>query len=145
MFGAISLILLKSVRQHNDTETILLIVFGMGTILLYSVFRHHFFLPDLTQLVYLVSGGATAILGQYLLTMGFRYVTAVEGGILMIIRILLAALLGPYITSDPALTFSGLIGALLILGTNIFFILRRSHSTIESSGHKKFSSPGGRG
>jgi drug/metabolite transporter (DMT)-like permease len=124
--AAIAIIFLNLARQQNDTDTVLFIVFGVGTILLYITFRGYFYIPNRVELFYLVLGAATAIIGQYLLTMGFRYVTPVEGGIISTIRILLAAFLGPYITSDPALTLSGWIGALLILGANIYFIVRKS-------------------
>ncbi len=124
--AAIAIIFLNLARQRNDTNTVLFIVFGVGTILLYIPFRGYFYIPNRVEFFYLVSEAAMAIIGQYLLTMGFRYVTPVEGGIISTIRILVAAFLGPYITSDPALTLSGWIGALLILGTNIYFIVRKS-------------------
>jgi drug/metabolite transporter (DMT)-like permease len=66
------------------------------------------------------------VVGQYLFTLGFRYVSPVKGGIISLFRILLAAFLGPYITSDPALKMSGWIGALLILGANVYFIVRKT-------------------
>lgn len=124
--AAVSLILLNMVRQHNDTNTVLFVVFGTGTLLLAVIFHDSYYLPSRLELLYLVSGAASAIAGQYLLTMGFRYVTPVKGGILSSSRILLSAFLGPYITSDPPLTFSGWIGALIILGTNIYFISQKT-------------------
>ena len=126
MLAAISLIMLNIARQENDTNTILLVVFSTGTVLLYLCFKDYLYLPNTEELFYLVSGATMALMGQYLLTMGFRYVTPVEGGIISSTRILMAAFLGPYITSDPALTVTGWIGALLILGTNVYFVLRKS-------------------
>lgn len=126
IIAAVSLILLNMVRQSNDTNTVLFVVFGTGTLLLGVIFHNHYYLPSGLELIYLVSGAASAIAGQYLLTMGFRYVTPVKGGILSSVRILLSAFLGPYITSDPPLTFSGWIGALIILGTNIYFISQKT-------------------
>ncbi len=123
--AAISITFLNLTRKHNDTETILLIVFGLGSLLLYTAFWKHIYIPNHIQLLYLVLCASTGILGQYLLTLGFRYVSAVEGGIISSIRILLAAILGPYITSDPGLTFSGWIGAGVILGVNIYFITHK--------------------
>ncbi|MBT4640964.1 MAG: EamA/RhaT family transporter, partial [Deltaproteobacteria bacterium] len=55
---------------------------------------------------------------------GFKYVTAVEGGVISSSRILIAAILGPYIVSDPALGLSGWFGALLIFGTNVYLTIR---------------------
>jgi drug/metabolite transporter (DMT)-like permease len=124
--AAVAIIFLKLARQQNDTETILLILFGVGTTLIYIVFRQQFHIPNPVEWFYLISCGGMGIVGQYLLTLGYRYVTAVEGSIISSFIIFLAAILGPVVTSDPALTVSGWIGALIIFGTDIYFILRRS-------------------
>ncbi len=126
MVAAISLILLNLTRQENDTHTILLLVYGIGTVILFVAFQRHFYMPTRVELGYLLGGAVLALIGQYLLTMGFRYVTPVEGGVVSSGRILIAALMGPYITSDPPLTLTGWVGALLILGTNIYFIVRKT-------------------
>jgi drug/metabolite transporter (DMT)-like permease len=126
VIAAVSLILLNIARQHNDTDTVMFVIFGVGTILVYIMFWDHFHIPNQEELFYLVSGAVMAIIGQYLLTLGFRYVTPVEGGIISSIRILIAAILSPYMTSDPPLVLAGWIGALLILGANVYFIARRT-------------------
>ena len=66
------------------------------------------------------------MLGQYLLTYGFLYVTAVEGSIISSGRIVLAALLGPLIVGDPALGIIGWCGALLIFMANSSLAVRKS-------------------
>jgi drug/metabolite transporter (DMT)-like permease len=124
--AAIAIIFLNLARQRNDTETVLFIVFGIGTALLSILFWKDIHTPNRLQLFYLVLCASMGVMGQYLITLGFRYVSPVKGGIISLFRILLAAMLGPYITSDPMLTFSGWIGALLIFGTNIYFIVRKS-------------------
>jgi drug/metabolite transporter (DMT)-like permease len=124
--AAIAIIFLSLARRQNDTDTVLFIMFGSGTVLLYIFFWKDIHIPNQVQLFYLVLCASMGVMGQYLLTLGFRYVTAVKGGIISLFRILLAAFLGPYITSDPALEMSGWIGALLILGANIYFIVRKS-------------------
>jgi drug/metabolite transporter (DMT)-like permease len=126
IIAAVSLMLLTIARQHNDTDTVMFVVFGAGAVALYLVFRETLYIPDREETFYLLLGALMAVAGQYLLTMGFRYVTPVKGGVLSSTRILIAAFVGPYITSDPQLTFLGWIGALLILGTNIYFIARKT-------------------
>lgn len=123
--AAFAVIFLNLARQKNDTDTVLCTVFGLGTILLYIVFRKHVYIPNFLQLTYLLSSSITGIIGQYLLTLGFRYVSPIKGGILSSLRILLAAFLGPYFTADPALTAYGWIGAVLILWANMYFITRK--------------------
>lgn len=123
--AALAIIFLQMARQHNDTDTVLVFVFGGGTILLGGIFWKHLALPNQHQALYLILCASTAFAGQYLLTLGFRYVSVVKGGIISLSRILLAALLGPYLTSDPHLTFFGWLGAVLILATNTYFIVRK--------------------
>jgi drug/metabolite transporter (DMT)-like permease len=69
---------------------------------------------------------AAGVLGQYLLTFGFLFVTAVEGSIISSSRIFIAALLGPLLVGDPSLVLSGWIGALLIFAANSTLALRRA-------------------
>jgi hypothetical protein len=67
-------------------------------------------------------------MGQYCITFGYRYVTAVEGGIISSSRILLAATLGPFIASDPFLDLKGWLGAGLIFMVNAALAWRKSIS-----------------
>ena len=124
--AAFAILFLKFAREENDTETILLVMFGVGTIILLLGFYHHFHLPNGKEFLYLLSVGSLGVAGQYLLTLGYRYVTAAEGGIISSFIIFLAAILGPVLTSDPALTLWGWIGAIIIFGTDLYFIVRKS-------------------
>ena len=101
-------------------------MFGLGTIVMYAVFHDYIFWPNAEELYYLMMCGLYGIIGQYLMTIGFLYVTAVEGGIISSTRILLAAMLGPYVAGDPPLTAAGWTGALLIFIANVTLALRRS-------------------
>ena len=94
-------------RRYHDTQTILFFMFGPGAALIYICFHDKIFVPDATELLYLLLCASSGIAGQYLLTLGFRYVTAVEGSIVSSTRILLAALLGPFLAGEPAWGFPG--------------------------------------
>lgn len=124
--GAAGAILYLNVsRRHHDSETILFYMFGLGTIITYSVFHDRLHLRSLTEIGFLVLASLFGIAGQYLLTLGFRHVTAVEGSILSSSRILMAAVIGPALALDPPLHRAGWLGALLILGANVCIALRR--------------------
>jgi drug/metabolite transporter (DMT)-like permease len=129
--AAVSIIYLNLCRKENDTETILFFLFGLGSIVIYVIFFNQIHIPDMTVLKYLLLCAFFSIGGQYLLTIGFKYVTAIEGGIISLTRILLAAILGPFIVADPALSVTGWIGALLIFGGNIYLTIRKSKINIQ--------------
>jgi drug/metabolite transporter (DMT)-like permease len=123
--ASFAIILLNVSRKHHDSETILFYMFGIGTVIIYICYFDRIYLPNLTECYYLAMCSLFGFMGQYLLTAGFRYVTAVEGSVLSSTRILFAAILGPYMAADHPLTLSGWIGALLIFSTNVLLALRK--------------------
>lgn len=124
--AAAAMIYLNISRKHHDSQTILLFMFGLGALAIFILFHNSIFWPDGQEFFYLFTCSAVGVLGQYLLTFGFFYVTAVEGSIISSSRILLAAILGPFLVADPSLTLNGWCGALLIFTANIGLTLRKS-------------------
>ena len=124
--AAVAMMFLNLSRQVHDTQTTLFFMFGLGTLIVFCLFFGQMRIPSLEELNYLFWCSAIAIAGQYLLTTGFKYVTAVEGGIISSTRILLAALLGPVIAMDPSLPAAGWIGAFLIFSGNIYLAGRKA-------------------
>ena len=123
--AAVAILYLNLSRQHHDANTVLFYMFGLGTVLMFLFFRQDFFWPNGRELYYLVLCGGAGIAGQFLITLGFRYVTAVEGGVISSTRILLAALLGPWLAAEPSLGPAGWMGALLIFGANVVLTIRK--------------------
>jgi len=124
--ASLAILYLNMSRQHHDTETILFYMFGLGSILIFSLFYDRIFWPDLLEFKYLFLCAAFGVGGQYLLTIGFRYVTAVEGAILSSSRILMAAVLGPWIALDSPLEVAGWVGAMLIFIANVVLAFRKT-------------------
>ena len=85
--AAISMMYLNLSRQVNDTETTLFFLFGLGSVLIYIAFFNKINMPQLLELKYLFLCSISGIVGQYLITIGFKYVTAIEGGIISSTRI----------------------------------------------------------
>ncbi|MCP4119686.1 MAG: DMT family transporter [Desulfobacteraceae bacterium] len=129
--GAFAILYLNASRKVHDTETILFFMFGAGGLAIFCLYRQHIFLPDLKEFTFLMLCAIFSVLGQYLLTAGFRYVTALEGSIISSTRILMAALLGPVLISEPALSFTGWAGAALIFGGNVYLAFRKSGKTTD--------------
>jgi len=126
LFAAVSMIYLNLSRKYHDSETVLFYMFGLGTLFLYILFFRQIHVPGLKEAEYLFLCAGSGIAGQYLLTIGFRYVTAVEGGVISSSRILIAALLGPVIAADPSLGLAGWTGALMIFFANTVLAIRRA-------------------
>lgn len=124
--ASLAILSLNLSRQYHDTETILFYMFGLGSVLIFALFYDRIFWPNMTELKYLVLCAAFGVGGQYTLTIGFRYVTAVEGAVLSSSRILMAAVLGPLIAFDPPLGLAGWIGAILIFAANVVLAVRKT-------------------
>ncbi|MBE0582925.1 MAG: DMT family transporter [Desulfofustis sp.] len=126
--AAVAMIYLTLSRQYHDSQTILFFMFGIGMVVVYLFFRQSIFWPTGIDFLFLLACSVAGVLGQYLLTYGYLFVTAVEGSIISSSRILLAALLGPLLVGDPGLSWSGWCGALLIFMANSALALRRSRA-----------------
>ncbi|MGK2906451.1 MAG: DMT family transporter [Desulfuromonadales bacterium] len=126
MTAAAAVIYLNVSRRYHDSQTILFFMFGLGMVMILVFFHGAIFVPNAEELFYLLSCSVAGVLGQYLFTYGFLFVTAVEGSIISSSRILLAALLGPFLVADPALTVFGWCGALLIFTANAALALRKA-------------------
>ncbi|MDA3915566.1 MAG: DMT family transporter [Deltaproteobacteria bacterium] len=124
--AAIAIMCLNLARQEHDIETILFFLFGLGSIIILIGFFNKMTMPQVNELKYIISCSFFSIIGQYLLTIGFKYVTAIEGGIISSTRILLAAILGPIIAMDPALSLSGWLGVFLIFSANVYLTMRKA-------------------
>lgn len=124
--AAAAIIYLNISRRYHDSQTILFVLFGLGAVLIFAFFHETLFWPDKREFGYLLACSVAGVAGQYLLTYGFLFVTAVEGSIISSSRILLAALLGPLLAGDPPLTILGWAGALLIFTANAVLAIRKS-------------------
>lgn len=123
--AAAAIVYLNVSRRYHDSQTILFFMFGLGALIVFILFRHSLFWPNGREFMFLAGCSAAGVMGQYLLTYGFLYVTAIEGSIITSTRILLAALLGPLLVADAPLTAVGWCGALLIFGANAVLALRK--------------------
>jgi drug/metabolite transporter (DMT)-like permease len=125
--ASFAIIYLNVSRQIHDTNTVLFFMFGLGVIFMLLFFHKHFFLPDATATYYLVLCGFCGVAGQFLLTVGFRFITAVQGSIISSMRIFIAAMLGPLVVGEGPLTLTGWIGASLLFAANAVLAVRHSH------------------
>jgi len=109
------------------TGSVLFFMFGVGAVVMGLIFHQRFFLPDATALYFLIMCGLWGVAGQFLITVGFRFITAVEGSIISSMRIFIAAMLGPFVVGEPSLDTAGWIGASLLFAANAVLAIRRSN------------------
>jgi len=124
--ASFAIVFLNLCRKHDSAEITLFYMFGWGALIILAMFHDRIHMPDAGESYYLLLCSLFGVGGQYLLTYGFRFVTAVEGSIITSTRILLAAILGPVMVADPALGPSGWIGALLIFAANVVLAVRKT-------------------
>ncbi|MCG8567412.1 MAG: DMT family transporter [Desulfobacterales bacterium] len=124
--AGVAIMYLNLSRKVHDTQTTLFVMFTLGGLVVFALFFHEMRMPSMEELYYLFFCSAIAIVGQYLLTTGFKYVTPIEGSIISSTRILLAAILGPFIAMDPSLGPAGWAGAFLIFFGNICLTIKKT-------------------
>ena len=125
--AAIGIIYLNISRKVHDTQTILFFMFGIGSLITYILFFDKIGIPDIKEFKYLFWCSFFSFAGQILITLGFKYITAIEGGIISSMRILLAAILTPFIIAgSPVLSVFGWLGAFLIFIGNVYLTTRKT-------------------
>lgn len=131
IFASIAIVALRKLRkQECSTEKILLFTFQLGTLIsLVAVIVHaaynkfSFSQISPATYVYIIASASFGLLGQWAITYGFRYVTAVHGSILSATRILIALFLGWFFWRQP-FHWANFAGALLIFFANILLAFK---------------------
>lgn len=129
LLAAFSIICLRYARLENSANEVMTVVFTVSLIASLLMFWPKLGWPNNLQLYYLFLSALFGTVAQYLITAGFAFVSASEGSVISISRILIAAILGSILTSDPALTGWGIVGALIIFLVNVFIVLEKGRST----------------
>jgi len=113
IIAGLAIIALKQARKTEDSFTILfyLLSIGLGISILSNLFI--FKVPNLFELLLLLLVGVLSFMGQFSITFGYKYVTAVEGSIISSSRIFVATLFG-FLFLNEILSGKLLLGALFI-------------------------------
>jgi drug/metabolite transporter (DMT)-like permease len=127
--ASVAIVYLNLCRRYDDAEITLFYMFGWGAVIIFLMFHEAIFRPNAAEFHYLLICSLFGVGGQYLLTYGFRFVTAVEGSVITSSRILLAAVLGPSMVADPSLTLWGWVGAVLIFAANVILAARKTRAS----------------
>lgn len=123
--AAIAILSLRKARGFDHWLTILFANFSFGSLCLglYLFFSGPFEFPEKVT-GWLFLSAASGILGQFGLTFGFRYVSAIEGSILSSTRILISLIATVWLGVTGLSMFAGL-GAFLIFCANALAVQRK--------------------
>ncbi|MFK8139286.1 MAG: DMT family transporter [Bdellovibrionales bacterium] len=120
--AAASIMSLRAARKTDDSNTILFYVMGIGFIFLSPFFQF----PEISshrlglELSVFAGISMAGLLGQYLLTISFKHITAVTASLIGSLRVLLSAVLGLLLFNE-ALTWNIYLGSILLL-FGMFFL-----------------------
>ncbi|GIX43414.1 MAG: hypothetical protein KatS3mg129_3147 [Leptospiraceae bacterium] len=122
--SSIAIIYLRGSARIVRSEIILFWMFFIGTILSFPFCYKKIFLLDKLDLYYLLASAIMGVMGQWLLTISYRYLDATTGSIISGLRIPIAILYGWLFLDEPFSIYSWL-GGLLIFSSNILLALKK--------------------
>ncbi|MFW5860927.1 MAG: DMT family transporter [Spirochaetota bacterium] len=105
---------LREARKYDNSFVILFYLMFIGIFINAGILIPLFVMPDLYIFIFMLLSAVTAVAGQVLLTVGYRFIDAAPGSLISASRILFAGILGFSIFGDP-LTLRILSGGILIL------------------------------
>jgi drug/metabolite transporter (DMT)-like permease len=118
IFGAFSIITLSIAREHDSTVLIVFYLMAIGAVLNAFMLVPVFLMPHASDLPFLIASGFAGVMGQVLLTMGYKHVSAKAGSMVSSSRIIFAATMGFFFFSE-ALSTRILAGGFLIIAAII--------------------------
>jgi len=125
ILAAFAIITLSVAREYDSTVLIVFYLMAIGTVCNAAMMLPYFVMPSVGQLPALVSSGVMGVLGQVLLTKGYKNVTAKAGSMVSSSRIVFAALMGFFFFTEPMLPRIILGGSMIILSIIGVSLLQR--------------------
>jgi len=118
IFAAFAIITLSVAREYDSTALIVFYLMAIGTVFNAIMMAPVFIMPKSSDLPFLLASGATGLLGQVFLTMGYKNVSAKAGSMVSSSRIIFATALGFFFFSE-ALSLRIAFGGLMIIASII--------------------------
>jgi drug/metabolite transporter (DMT)-like permease len=131
--------ILREARKYDNSIVILFYLMVLGSIINFLIMVPFFILPEGVIIVYLLLYVIASLMGQFFITVGYRYIDAAPGSLISASRIVFAVLLGIIIFSDPLsweIALGGLFIAISLAGVSRFHELVKNF-TRESSNIKE--------
>jgi len=109
-----SISFLREARKTDSTRTILIYLFSIGCVISGIIMANSFKIPSGIFIFYIFLVAIFSYIGQFLITTGYKCVSATAGSIISSSRIVFAIFLGAVIFSEPV-TLRIITGSLLIM------------------------------
>ncbi len=93
--------ILREARKYDSSIVILFYLMVLGSVINFLVMAPFFVPPEGVIIVYLLLYVIVSLMGQFFITVGYRYIDAAPGSLISASRIVFAVLLGIIIFSDP--------------------------------------------
>ena len=130
ILAAFAIITLSVAREYDSTVLIVFYLMVIGTVCNAVMMVPSFVLPSMNEYPALFASGILGLMGQVLLTMGYKNVSARSGSMVSSSRIVFAALMGFFFFSE-ALYTRIIIGGLLIIGSIIGVSMLQKKVSVE--------------
>lgn len=118
ILAAFAIITLSVAREYDSTVLIVFYLMALGTVCNAIMMAPVFVKPGIADYPALVASGILGVIGQVLLTMGYKNVSARAGSMVSSSRIVFATLMGMLFFAEPLLPRI-ITGGLLIIGAII--------------------------
>ena len=118
ILAAFAIITLSVAREYDSTVLIVFYLMAIGTFCNAFMMLPVFVMPTTNELPALIASGVMGVMGQVLLTRGYKNVTAKAGSMVSSSRIVFAALMGYFFFSE-ALSTRVIVGGSLIIASII--------------------------
>lgn len=122
--AAISILSLKEASKFDESYIIIFYVMLIATLINLPFVIRDLAMPDMEVLFEIFLSAVTGVLGQVFITMGYKYVDNATGAVVSASRILIAAILGVVLFSDPMnfrVIFGGTIIVIALIGISGYF------------------------
>ncbi|MBN2040021.1 MAG: DMT family transporter [Spirochaetes bacterium] len=105
---------LRETRKFENSFVILFYLMGIGSVISFLIMSPVFVMPEGDTVFYLIMAASLGVLGQMVITYGYRYINAAPGAIVSTSRIFIVFILG-VIIFDDVITLRIIIGTCLIV------------------------------
>ncbi len=124
ILASLAIVALRSSAKKYSSELILFWMFFIGVVITLPFTYRKIFLLDKFDFFYLLASSVMGVLGQWFLTISYKFLDATKGSIFSSFRILIALFYGALVLKESINLYS-ILGGILVFISNVFLSLRK--------------------